>query len=526
MVISLYSPDQSYDAVFLSNYASINLVDPITRVPGVGNLTIVGQRDYAMRLWLRPDKLAKLGLTAEDITNVIKEQNVQAPAGQIGQPPAKAGVDFQYTVNVKGRLATAKEFESIVVRTLPDGSILRIKDVARTELAAQDYNNIGRLNGVPATVLEVYQLPGANALQTADGVRRTVERLAAYFPPGLAYEVSTDNTRFITASLEEVIHTFFEALILVALVVFLFLGTVRATLIPMLAVPVSIVGTFAAFVPLGFSINTLTLFGLVLAIGIVVDDAIVVVEAVEHHIEQGRPPFEAAQRAMAASLPDLFQPYPVPQVHATVINLDRLGEGPLVNFNLYRYRGQSRVMDLAGILEYVRNEVPYPLSIQVGGFEDRDYPFTSRGERPYARAFSIQRTIATVIGWPAQAVAVAGRGQAAPVLEYPPALADLRVKLEEFNLLHTYHRLDGERDNDFYFRIGVLARPLSGSDREAVEASVRRELSVIGPHFISLSADDLYFASYVDESLPLDSTASWAATDPQLTPELLETLYR
>ena len=212
MVISLYSPDHSYDAVFLSNYASINLVDPITRVPGVGNLTIVGQRDYAMRLWLRPDKLAKLGLTADDITNVIKEQNVQAPAGQIGQPPAKAGVDFQYTVNVKGRLATSKEFEGMVVRTLPDGSILRIKDVARTELAAQDYNNIGRLNGVPATVLEVYQLPGANALQTADGVRKRSSGLATSFPPGLAYEISTDNTRFITASLEEVVHTFFEAL--------------------------------------------------------------------------------------------------------------------------------------------------------------------------------------------------------------------------------------------------------------------------------------------------------------------------
>jgi HAE1 family hydrophobic/amphiphilic exporter-1/multidrug efflux pump len=299
MVISLYSPDQSYDAVFLSNYASINLVDPITRVPGVGNLTIVGQRDYAMRMWLRPDKLAKLGLTADDVANVIKEQNLQAPAGQIGQPPAKPGVDFQYTVNVKGRLVTAKEFEDIVVRTLSEGSILRMKDVARIQLAAQDYNNIGRLNGVPATVLEIYQLPGANALQTARGVRETLERLAEHFPPGLTYEISTDNTRFITASLEEVVHTFFEALLLVALVVFLFLGTFRATLIPMLAVPVSIVGTFAAFVPLGFSINTLTLFGLVLAIGIVVDDAIVVVEAVEHHIEHGLPPFDAAKRAMA-----------------------------------------------------------------------------------------------------------------------------------------------------------------------------------------------------------------------------------
>jgi HAE1 family hydrophobic/amphiphilic exporter-1/multidrug efflux pump len=299
MVLTLYSPDNSYDAVFLSNYATLNLVDPIKRIPGVGDLTIAGQRDYAMRLWLRPDKLAKLGLTADDVTRAIQEQNKQAASGQIGQPPAKAGVDFQYTVNVKGRLAASKEFGDIILRAQPDGSILRIKDVARTELAAQDYNNIGRLNGVPATVLIVYQLSDANALETARGVNTLMGELSHYFPPGLAYEVSYDNTRFITASLEEVVHTFFEALLLVALVVFLFLGTVRATLIPMLAVPVSIIGTFAAFVPLGFSINTLTLFGLVLAIGIVVDDAIVVVEAVEHHIEQGRPPFEAAKHAMA-----------------------------------------------------------------------------------------------------------------------------------------------------------------------------------------------------------------------------------
>ncbi|MBP1777688.1 MAG: efflux system protein, partial [candidate division NC10 bacterium] len=299
MVLTLYSPDNSYDAVFLSNYATMNLVDPIKRIPGVGDLTIAGQRDYAMRLWLRPDKLAKLGLTADDVTRAIQEQNKQAASGQIGQPPAKAGVEFQYTVNVRGRLAASKEFGDIILRAQPDGSILRIKDVARTELAAQDYNNIGRLNGVPATVLIVYQLSDANALDTAKGVKKLMDELSHYFPPGLAYEVSYDNTRFITASLEEVVHTFFEALLLVALVVFLFLGTVRATLIPMLAVPVSIVGTFAAFVPLGFSINTLTLFGLVLAIGIVVDDAIVVVEAVEHHIEQGRPPFEAAKHAMA-----------------------------------------------------------------------------------------------------------------------------------------------------------------------------------------------------------------------------------
>jgi HAE1 family hydrophobic/amphiphilic exporter-1/multidrug efflux pump len=299
MVMTLYSPDQTYDAVFLSNYATMNLVDPIKRVPGVGDLMIAGQRDYAMRLWLRPDKLAKLGLTADEVSNAILEQNKQVASGQTGQPPAKAGVDFQYTVNVKGRLIETEEFGDIVIRAQPDGSILRIRDVARTELAAQDYNNIGRLNGVPATVLIVYQLSDANALKTAAGVRNLMDELSGYFPPGLAYEVGYDTTGYITASLEEVVYTFFEALILVALVVFVFLGTFRATLIPMIAVPVSIVGTFAAFVPLGFSINTLTLFGLVLAIGIVVDDAIVVVEAVEHHIEAGRPPFEAAQQAMA-----------------------------------------------------------------------------------------------------------------------------------------------------------------------------------------------------------------------------------
>jgi HAE1 family hydrophobic/amphiphilic exporter-1/multidrug efflux pump len=299
MVLTLFSPDQSYDAIFLSNYATINLVDPIRRVSGVGDLTIAGQRDYAMRMWLRPDKLAKLGITADEVSRTVKEQNKQVASGQTGQPPSKPGVDFQYTVNVKGRLIDKEEFGNIVVRAQPDGSILRIKDVARTELAAQDYNNIGRLNGVPATVLIVYQLSDANALDTANGVRKLMDELSGYFPPGLAYEVSYDNTRFITASLDEVVHTFFEALLLVAAVVFLFLGTFRATLIPMLAVPVSIVGTFAAFVPLGFSINMLTLFGLVLAIGIVVDDAIVVVEAVEHHIEEGLAPFDAAKQAMA-----------------------------------------------------------------------------------------------------------------------------------------------------------------------------------------------------------------------------------
>ena len=298
MVISLFSPDQAFDEIFISNYASINLVDPLKRVPGIGNLSIVGQRDYAMRMWLRPDKLAKLGLTASDVADVIREQNVQAPAGQVGQPPAKPGVEFQYTVNVGGRLSTVDEFENIIVRTLPDGSILRVKDIARAELAGQDYNNFGRLNGNPAALLLLYQLPGANALQAANAVRATMERLAQNFPPGLTYKISFDNTRFIVASLEGVLHTFVEALGLVLIVVFLFLGNFRATFIPMLAVPVSIIGTFAAFIPLGFSINTLTLFGMVLAIGIVVDDAIVVVEAVEHHIEGGLSPYEATKKAM------------------------------------------------------------------------------------------------------------------------------------------------------------------------------------------------------------------------------------
>jgi HAE1 family hydrophobic/amphiphilic exporter-1/multidrug efflux pump len=298
MVIALFSPDRTFDEIFVSNYASINLVDPLKRVAGIGNLSIVGQRDYAMRMWLRPDKLAKLGLTATDVANVIREQNVQAPAGQVGQPPARPGVEFQYTVNVGGRLSTVEEFENIIVRTLPDGSILRVRDIARAELAGQDYSNFGRLNGNPAAVILLYQLPGANALQAASDVRAVMARLAQNFPPGLEYRISFDNTRFIVASLEQVLHTFGEALALVFVVVFVFLGNVRATIIPMLAVPVSIVGTFAVFIPLGFSINTLTLFGMVLAIGIVVDDAIVVVEAVEHHIGRGLSPSEATRMAM------------------------------------------------------------------------------------------------------------------------------------------------------------------------------------------------------------------------------------
>ncbi len=298
LAISVYSPDSTFDDTFLSNFTSINLVDPIARIPGVGSTMIVGQRDYAMRFWVRPDKLAKLGLTGSDLSNVIGEQNLVAPAGQVGQPPAKSGTQFQYTVNAKGRLIDPAEFENMIVRTLPDGSILRMKDVSRTELSGKSYTSFGRKDGIPATVLIIYQLPGANAIQTVDSVRKLLEESAKTFPPGLSYRISLDTTEFVKVAIHEVFLALRDAIILVLLVVFIFLGNIRATFIPMLAVPVSLVGTFAAFVALGFSINTLTMLGVVLAVGIVVDDAIVVVEAVEHHIEHGLSPLAATEKAM------------------------------------------------------------------------------------------------------------------------------------------------------------------------------------------------------------------------------------
>lgn len=298
LAISVYSPDSAFDETFLSNFTSINLVDPIARTPGVGSTMIVGQRDYAMRFWVRPDKLAKLGLTGADLANVIGEQNLVAPAGQVGQPPAKSGTQFQYTVNVKGRLTDPAEFENMIVRTLPDGSILRMKDVSRTELSGKSYTSFGRKDGIPATVLIIYQLPGANAIETAENVRHLLEEASKTFPPGLQYRISLDTTKFVEVAIEEVFHALRDAIILVLIVVFIFLGNIRATFIPMLAVPVSLVGTFAAFVALGFSINTLTMLAVVLAVGIVVDDAIVVVEAVEHHIEHGLSPMEATEKAM------------------------------------------------------------------------------------------------------------------------------------------------------------------------------------------------------------------------------------
>ncbi len=298
IVLSLYSPDNTFDDLFLSNYASLNLYDAIARIYGVGNIAIVGEREYAMRLWVRPDKLARLGLTARDVAQAVQDQNLQAPAGQVGQPPAKTGLSFQKTVDVKGRLTDKEEFDNIIIRTLPDGSALRVRDVASTELGARRYTSFSRRAGKPATTMVIYQLPGANALDVANKIRAFMAEAKRSFPPGLEYEVSYDNTLFVRAALTEVVLTIFKALGLVMLVVLIFLGNFRAMLIPCLVVPVPMVGTFAVFAALGFSINTLSLFGLVLAIGSVVDDAIVVVEAVKYKMAEGLTPLEATEKAM------------------------------------------------------------------------------------------------------------------------------------------------------------------------------------------------------------------------------------
>jgi hydrophobe/amphiphile efflux-1 (HAE1) family protein len=297
MLVSIYSPDSTYDQLFLSNYAQIYVRDPLSRVPGVGDIQALGQ-EYSMRVWLQPDRMAALGITASDVAGAVRAQNVQAPAGQIGAAPAPAGTEFQYSVQAHGQLTRPEEYENIIIRNLPDGSILRMRDIARVQLGGQTYGTFSRLNGAPATSLLVFQLPTANALETAEGVRAALAELSKTFPPGVEQRVTVDSTLFVTASISEVLRTLVEAILLVMIVVFLFLGSLRATLIPMLAVPVSLVGTFAGFLLLGFSINTLTMFGLVLAIGLVVDDAIVVVEAVEHHIAEGMAPREATERAM------------------------------------------------------------------------------------------------------------------------------------------------------------------------------------------------------------------------------------
>lgn len=297
-LFSLYSPNGTYDNIWLANYAFININDPMSRVSGVGQVTIFGAGQYAMRFWVRPDVLVRLGITVPEILDAVKKQNAVNPAGQVGAEPIPPGQEFTYSVRAQGRLLTIEDFEAIVVRANNDGSLVRLKDVARVELGAQSYNMIGRMNGKPAAVIAIYQLPGSNAIQTMDQAKRLMDSLKQRFPTDLEYVISLDTTLAVREGIREIVHTLWEALILVIIVVFLFLQGWRATLIPLLAVPVSLVGTFILFPLLGFSINTLSLLGLVLAIGLVVDDAIVVVEAVEHHIEQGLSPRDATLKAM------------------------------------------------------------------------------------------------------------------------------------------------------------------------------------------------------------------------------------
>jgi HAE1 family hydrophobic/amphiphilic exporter-1 len=298
MLLALYSPKGTYDSTFLANYGYINLVDELTRTPGIARVQVFGAGQYAMRIWVKPDKLAKLGVTVPQIIAAVQAQNTVNPAGQIGGEPVPRGQEYTYTVRAQGRLQSPEEFGNIILRANPDGTSLRLSDVARIELGAQTYNLAGRWNGKPAAILALYQLPGSNAVAAAKAVRTKIAALQKRFPQDLTYDVGLDTTKAVSAGIKEIESTLFEALVLVVIVVYVFLQGWRATLIPLLAVPVSLIGTFAVFPMLGFSINTLSLFGLVLAIGLVVDDAIVVVEAVEHHIEEGLSPRDAAFKAM------------------------------------------------------------------------------------------------------------------------------------------------------------------------------------------------------------------------------------
>ena len=290
MLVNLISPGGTYDATFLANYAYINLNDQITRVPGIASITVFGAGQYAMRFWVRPDQLAKLNITIPEIIDAIQKQNTVNPSGQVGAEPAPPGQEYTYAIRSQGRLENPEEFEQIVLRANPDGSLVRLKDVARIELGSQTYALQGRFNGKACAVLALYQLPGTNAIQAVDGVKDLMEQAKKSFPPDMDYAVALDTTQAVREGLKEILHTLFEALVLVIIVVFIFLQGWRATLIPALAVPVSLIGTFAMFPLIGFNINTIALMGLVLAIGLVVDDAIVVVEAVEHHIEHGLSP--------------------------------------------------------------------------------------------------------------------------------------------------------------------------------------------------------------------------------------------
>src|SRR5512143_794102 len=298
-VLAFLSPDGRFDDLYTSNYVTLNVLDRLKRIPGTTNVQIFGAKDYAMRIWLKPDRMTQLGVTTSELIRAINEQNAQFAPGKIGQPPIDRGQALVFSLTAKGRLADQAEFENIDVRANPDGSMLHLKDVARVELGSRDYDFAGLYNGKPATLVGIFLKPGANALQVGDAVKRTVDELKQRFPAGLDYAVPYDTTRFVEVSIREVVKTLGEAILLVVLVVFLFLQNWRATLIPVLAVPISLLGTFVGLLLLGYSINTLTLFGMVLAIGIVVDDAIVVLENIERIIhEHKKTPREAALLAM------------------------------------------------------------------------------------------------------------------------------------------------------------------------------------------------------------------------------------
>jgi HAE1 family hydrophobic/amphiphilic exporter-1 len=298
MLVALTSPKGTHDSMFLANYEYINLVDQITQLKGISNINVFGAGQYAMRFWVKPDQLAKLNITVSDILAAVNAQNNVNPAGLVGGPPTPKGQEFTYAITAQGRLVTAEEFGSVVIRENSDGSVVRLKDVARVELGAQTYNLVGKLNGDPAAIMAIYQLPGSNALDAEKRVLALMAKLKQSFPADLDYVVSLDTTLAISEGMKDILHTLVIALILVILVVFIFLQGWRASLIPLLAVPVSLIGTFAFFPLFGFSLNTLSLFGLVLAIGLVVDDAIVVVEATERHIDDGMAPRDAALQAM------------------------------------------------------------------------------------------------------------------------------------------------------------------------------------------------------------------------------------
>src|SRR4051812_12146557 len=298
MLVSLYSPNGSYDANFLINYCGINLRDQLLRIPGIAQVDLFGGTDYGMRIWLLPDRMAQLGITPSDVISAIKEQNLQAPAGRVGMRPSPKDQENTYTVSAPGRLINEDEFANIIIRESETGAQIRIKDVGKVELGSQDYNSFGRLDGKPSGAMAIYLLPGANQLKASEAIYETMEHAKALFPPDIDYKIVYDTTPAVEASIHEILKTFVEALILVTIVVFVFLQNIRATIIPLLTIPISLVGTFIFFPLLGFSVNTLSMFGLVLAIGIVVDDAIVVVEAVIHHLEHGLAPREATIKAI------------------------------------------------------------------------------------------------------------------------------------------------------------------------------------------------------------------------------------